>query len=216
MCTKGFNSACLPPATACSLPGGRNLGWLGPPPAMPEPSLGKPGISIRWPSWLDQLSGSGAVGVGFWWRGLEEGWRRLDVKCWDAAQPPSSPPSPPHTLLLTAPGCRLSCSPIGCQPPPSDQWESCWSELRGEAQQRQGPARCYSTQLCSTLNVVHLEATLCQSQNSLILKKSRIAARGLLLGRSISKAAGYRLEGQIEAGRQAKPGSRPAKPGFQV
>ena len=75
-------------------------------------------------------------------------------KCWDA-QPPPSPPSPSQTLLLTAPGCRLSCLPIGYQPPPSDQWEGCWSELRGEAQQRQGPDAPLLTS--ALLNPAHLE-----------------------------------------------------------
>ena len=77
------------------------------------------------------------------WVSWGEGWRR-DGNVWMLGPPPSHP-TPPHTQLKTAPGCRLSRPPIGGQPPPTDQWQSSWSELRGEAQQRQqAPARCYT------------------------------------------------------------------------
>ena len=121
----GLGGACVQfwhQPTAWNLPGGEILGWSAPPGATPEPSLGKPGITC-WPRCLRQVSGKKPVlvrsDVGEVEKEMEE-----RFKCWDA-QPPPSPPSPPQTLLPTAPGCRLSCLPIGCQPPPADQWEGC-------------------------------------------------------------------------------------------
>ena len=120
--------------------------------------------------------------------------------------PPPSPPTPPQTQCLTAPSCRLSCSPIGCRPSPSDQSELLESELRGEAQQRQAPARCCTqhccSHFCSTVPQHYHTAlnfsTLCKKVSVSWEKESHSCCKLRVVWASCWEPAGYRPEGQKE------------------